>query len=394
MKQVFVVAAVRTPLGGFLGGLSSLAATRLGAIAIQGALQKAKVDPNEVQEVFMGNVCSAGLGQAPARQAALYAGIPNTVPCTTVNKVCASGAKAIMLGAQSIMLGLNDVVVVGGMESMSNIPHYVMNYRTGFKYGNTQLIDGLAHDGLTDPYNNFQAMGVFADATAQKYGFSREAQDDFSITSYKRSAESTQNGFFKDEIVAVQVPQKKGDALVISEDEEFKNVNFAKIPELKPAFTKDGTVTAASSSTMNDGASALILVSEEKLKALNLKPLARVVSFADAAHEPEWFTTAPVKAAPIALKRAGLSLQDISIFEVNEAFATVTMAFTKELGLDPAQVNPHGGAVSLGHPIGCSGARITTTLINGLHHLPNSRYGMAAICNGGGGASAIIVEKV
>jgi acetyl-CoA C-acetyltransferase len=393
MKDVFVVAAVRTPVGSFLGGLMPITATQLGAKAIQGALLKAGINASEIQEVFMGNVCSAGLGQAPARQAALLAGLSNTTPCTTVNKVCASGAKAIMFGAQSIMLGLNDVVIAGGMESMSNVPHYVLNYRSGFKYGNTTLIDGLAHDGLTDPYNGFKAMGAFGDATAKKYGFTREDQDQFAIDSYQKATESTKNGFFKKEIVAVNVPQRKGDAVLIEDDEQYKMVNYGKIPELKPAFNQDGTVTAANSSPLNDGAAALILVSEEKLKSLGLTPIARIMGFADAAHEPEWFTTAPVLAAPIALKRAGLTKNDIDIFEVNEAFANVPMYFTKEMDVDPKKVNPYGGAVALGHPIGCSGARIMTTLINGLQ-TQNKKYGLIAICNGGGGASSIVIEKV
>lgn len=392
MKEVYIISAVRTPIGSFLGSLSGLTATQLGAIAIKGALQKAGVNASEVQEVYMGNVCSAGLGQAPSRQAAIYAGISNTVPCSDVNKVCASGTKAIMLAAQSIMLGHQEVIIAGGMESMSNIPHYLMKSRFGFKYGDTALVDGLSFDGLTDVYHH-QAMGVFADRTAEKYGLSREMQDEFAIGSYKRSASATQNGIFKKEIVQVEVPQKKGDPLVIAEDEEYKNVQFDKIPGLKPAFSPNGTVTAANASTINDGASALVLMSKEKAESLGLKPIARIVSFADAAQEPEWFTTAPTIAAPKALKLAGLKASDIDLFEVNEAFSAVTLAFNKVMEIDNSIVNVHGGAVSLGHPLGCSGARIVTTLINALQE-NNKKMGMAAICNGGGGASALILEKM
>ncbi|GAB4396098.1 MAG: acetyl-CoA C-acyltransferase [Microscillaceae bacterium] len=392
MKEVYVISAVRTPIGSFMGSLSDFSATQLGALAIKGALEKAGVSVNEVQEVFMGNVVSAGLGQAPARQAAIFAGIPNTVPCTTINKVCASGMKAVMFAAQSIMLGHQDVIVAGGMESMTNIPHYLMKSRFGYKYGHSELKDGLALDGLVDVYDNI-AMGVCADATAEKYQLTREMQDEFAINSYKRSAAATQSGAFKNEIVPVEIPQRKGDPILMTEDEEYKNVNFAKIPELKPAFQKNGTVTAANASTINDGASALVLMSKEKAEALGLKPIAKIISFADAAHEPFWFTTAPTKAAPKALELAGLKKEDIDLFEVNEAFSAVTMAFYTEMGIDPAIVNVHGGAVSLGHPLGCSGARITTTLINALH-THNKELGLAAICNGGGGASAIILEKM
>ncbi len=392
MQEVYIISAVRTPMGSFMGGLSPLTATQLGAEAIKGALARAGVKPEEVEEVLMGNVVSAGLGQAPARQAAIFAGLPKEVACTTINKVCASGMKAIMLGAQSIMLGHRDVVVAGGMESMSNIPHYLMKSRFGYKYGDTTMIDGLAHDGLTDVYDK-QAMGVFADRTATKYGFTREAQDEFAIQSYKRSAESTEKGVFKNEIVPVTIPQKKGEAMVISEDEEYKNVNFAKIPSLKAAFTPDGTVTAANASTINDGASATVLMSKAKADALGLKPIARIIAFADAEQEPAWFTTAPVEAAKTALKRAGLQASDIHLFEVNEAFACVSMAFAKEFEFGYEKMNVLGGAVSLGHPLGSSGSRIVATLTNALAY-QNQKIGMAAICNGGGGASAIIIERL
>lgn len=392
MKAVYIVSAVRTPIGSFGGVLSGLPATQLGAVAIKGALGKAGIDPVTVNEVLMGNVCSANLGQAPARQAALGAGLSVNTPCTTINKVCASGMKAVMFGAQSILLGYNDLVVAGGMESMSNIPYYVPSARWGSKYGNVELIDGLAKDGLTDAYDQ-QAMGVSADATAQKYQISREAQDDFAIRSYQLAAESTQKGLFLDEIVPVAIPQKKGDPILLSEDEEYKRVDFSKIPTLRPAFTKEGTVTAANASTINDGASALVLASEEKVRELGLKPIARIVAFADAEQEPQWFTTAPTLAAPKALQRAGLSVKDIDYFEVNEAFAVVPMVFYKELGFSEARINVFGGACAIGHPLGASGARIITTLANVLRH-KDARYGLAAICNGGGGASALIVEKV
>ncbi|MCB9292541.1 MAG: acetyl-CoA C-acyltransferase [Lewinellaceae bacterium] len=392
MRKVYIVSAVRTPLGSFGGALANVPATKLGAAAIKGALEKAGVQPDQVEEVFMGNVYSANLGQAPARQAALYAGIPNTVPCTTVNKVCSSGAKAIMFGAQAIMLGHQDIIVAGGMENMSSVPYYVPKARYGYGYGHGELVDGMVKDGLTDAYNH-AVMGVCADNTAREYQISREEQDEFAILSYKRSAASTESGVFKDEIVPVEVPQRKGDPVLVSEDEEYKRVNFDKIPTLRPVFTKDGTVTAANASTINDGASALVLASEEKVKELGLQPVARIVSFADAAQEPEWFTTAPTKAAPIALRRAGLKLEDIDYFEVNEAFAVVTLAFNKLLKLDADRVNVHGGAVSLGHPLGASGARIITTLNNVLHK-KNARRGLAAICNGGGGASSIVIERV
>lgn len=392
MKEVFIVAATRTPIGSFGGVLAGLSATQLGSIAIKGALEQAGLDIASVEEVLMGNVCSANLGQAPARQAALGAGISVNVPCTTINKVCASGMKSIMFGAQSIMLGHNDVVVAGGMESMSNIPYYIPNARWGYKYGNAELVDGLAKDGLMDAYDQM-AMGVCADNTAKKYNFSRESQDAFAIRSYKLSAETTAKGWFKDEIMPVQVPQKKGDPVLITEDEEYKKVDFDKIPSLRPAFTKDGTVTAANAATINDGAAALLLVSKEKMQELGLQPIAKIIAFADAEQEPQWFTTTPALAAPKALKRAGMELSDIDYFEVNEAFAVVPMAFNEILGIDESKVNVFGGAVSIGHPLGASGARIVTTLNNVLHHNSGS-VGMAAICNGGGGASALIIEKV
>lgn len=379
-------------MGSFGGVLASLSATQLGSIAIQGALERAGVSPTAVEEVFMGNVCSANLGQAPARQAALGAGIGIHVPCTTINKVCSSGMKAIMFGAQSIQLGHNSLVVAGGMESMSNIPFYMPSARWGTKYGNTELIDGLAKDGLTDAYDH-RAMGFCADATAQKFGISREAQDAFAIRSYQLAAATTQSGIFKDEIVGVPVPQRKGDPLMILEDEEFKRVDFNKIPGLRPAFSKDGTVTAANASTINDGAAALILASKEKAQELGLKPLGRIVAFADAAQEPQWFTTAPTLAAPKALSRAGMTMNDIDYLEVNEAFAVVPMAFNQVLDVPEDKVNVFGGAVAIGHPLGASGARIVTTLLNVLQH-HNGERGLATLCNGGGGASAIIVERV
>lgn len=392
MNEVYIVSAVRTPMGSFGGVLSGIAATQLGATAIKGALAKAGVQAEMIDEVYMGNVCSANLGQAPARQAAIYAGIGNNVPCTTINKVCSSGAKSIMLAAQSIMLGHNDLMVAGGMENMSQIPYYLPKARFGYKFGNAELVDGLAKDGLTDVYNQF-AMGVCADNTAKKFSISREAQDEYAINSYKRAAAATESGAFSGEIVGVEVPQRKGDPLIITEDEEYKKVRFEKIPQLRPAFTKDGTVTAANASTINDGASALILASEKKVKELGLKPIAKILSFADAAQEPEWFTTAPTLAAPKALKRAGLTVKDVDYFEVNEAFSVVAMAFNEVIGVDPEKANVHGGAVALGHPLGASGARIVTTL-NGVLQAKDGNIGLAAICNGGGGASSIVIERV
>jgi len=392
MKPVYIVSAVRTPLGSFGGSLSSLTATQLGSTAIKGALEKANLEAKAVEEVYFGNVCQANLGQAPARQAALGAGIGNNVPCTTINKVCSSGMKSIMLGAQQIMLGMSDIIMTGGMESMSNIPYYMPKARWGHKYGHGQLIDGLMHDGLTDAYNH-KAMGTSADATAEKHNISREAQDEYAIMSYKRAAAASESGKFKNEIVHVEVPQRRGDAVIVSEDEEYKKVKFEKIPSLRPAFNKDGTVTAANASTINDGASAIILASEEAVAKYGLKPIAKILSFADAAHEPEWFTTAPTLAAPKALKRAGLAIADVDLFEVNEAFAVVTMAFNQKFDLSVDKVNVNGGAVSLGHPLGASGARIVTTLNHALHQ-NNAEIGCATLCNGGGGASAIVLQKV
>lgn len=392
MKEVFIVAAVRTPIGSFGGVLSSISATQLGANAIKGALERSGVQVDWVNEVLMGNVVSANLGQAPARQAAVYAGLPVNVPCTTINKVCASGMKAITFGAQSIMLGINEIVVAGGMENMSQIPYYVPNARWGYKYGNAELVDGLAKDGLVDVYNQ-KAMGVCADATATRYKISREAQDAFAIDSYKRAAAATDGGFMSSEIVPVAIPQRKGDPVLVSTDEEYKKVQFEKIPALRPAFTPDGTVTAANASTINDGASALILASAEAVKKYGLKPVAKIRGFADAEQEPEWFTTTPTIAGPKALKMAGVQQSDIDFFEVNEAFSVVTMAFEQVLNVPHDKTNVFGGAVSLGHPLGASGARIVTTLNNVLHQKDGS-LGLAAICNGGGGATAIVIERV
>lgn len=389
-KKVVIVSAVRTPIGSFMGGLSTLTASQLGAIAIQGALAKINLDPKNVDEVLMGNVVQAGVGQAPARQAAILAGLPNTVPCTTVNKVCASGMKAVMQGAQSIHSGDAEVVVAGGMENMSLIPHYV-HLRNGYKFGPTTMIDGMQKDGLTDAYDN-NAMGVSADLCASEYKISREEQDAFAIQSYERSAKAWSDGKFDSEIVPVSVPQRRGEPIIISKDEEFTNVKLDKIPGLNPAFTKEGTVTAANASTINDGAAALVLMSEEKALSLGLKPLAYIKSYADAAQEPKWFTTAPAKALPKALDKAGISLSDVDYFEFNEAFSVVGLANAKILGLDSSKMNVNGGAVSLGHPLGCSGARIIVTLLNVLQQ-NNAKLGAAAICNGGGGASAIVIER-
>jgi len=392
MKEVYIVAAARTPMGSFNGKLASVPAPKLGAVAIKGALEQAGVDAKEVQEVFMGNVLSAGLGQAPARQASMFAGIPDSVPCTTVNKVCSSGMKAIMLGAQSILLGDNDMVIAGGMENMSSVPHYLPGSRTGTKYGNITMLDGLAFDGLTDVYHNYP-MGNAAELCASECGFSREDQDAYAVESYKRSAAAWEAGAFKGEVVPVEVPQRRGDALVVDTDEEFTNVKMEKIPALRPAFQKDGTVTAANASTMNDGAAAVVLMSKEKAEALGVTPLAKIISFADAAQAPEWFTTAPSKAMPKALGKAGWSKDDIDLFEVNEAFSVVALANNKELGLDAAKVNVNGGAVSLGHPLGCSGARIIVTLVHALKN-HGLKKGASGICNGGGGASALCLEIV
>lgn len=392
MQKVYILSALRTPMGSFGGALSSFSATQLGSVAIKAAVEKSGINPSDVDEVFFGNVCQANNGQAPARQAALGAGLDKRVPCTTVNKVCASGMKSVMFGAQSIQLGQNQVVVAGGMESMSNIPYYLPKVRWGLKYGGSELVDGLQKDGLTDAYNH-QAMGTCADATATKFNISREEQDRYAIQSYKRAAEATQAGKFKNEICPVAIPQKKGDPILMTEDEEYKNVMFDKIPGLRPAFTKEGTVTAANASTMNDGAAALVLASEEYVTKHGLTPLAEIVSYADAAQEPEWFTTAPTLAAPIALKRAGLNVGDIDFFEVNEAFAVVTMAFNQTMGVDESKVNVNGGAVALGHPLGASGARIITTLYHVLE-ANKGTYGLATLCNGGGGASAIIIKRL
>jgi acetyl-CoA C-acetyltransferase len=390
-KKVVIVSAVRTPIGSFMGGLSTVSAPKLGAVAIKGALNKIQLDPNLVDEVFMGNVVQAGVGQAPARQAALFAGLPNTVACTTVNKVCASGMKSVMFGAQAILCGDAEIVVAGGMENMSLIPHY-MHLRNGYKFGPTTMIDGMQRDGLSDAYDN-NAMGVSADLCASEYGLTRENQDDFAIQSYERSTIAWQAAKFDNEIVPVEVPQRRGESIIVSKDEEFSNVKLDKIPTLNPAFTKDGTVTAANASTINDGAAALILMSEEKALSLGLKPLAYIRSYADAAQEPKWFTTSPSLAIPKALEKAGLSIEDVDYFEFNEAFAVVGLANSKILGLNASKVNVNGGAVSLGHPLGCSGARIIVTLLNVLEQ-NNAKIGAAAICNGGGGASAIIIERI
>ena len=391
MNEVVIIAAVRTPIGSFGGVLSTLSATDLGAAAIRGALSRAGVQPAQVQEVYMGNVVSANVGQAPAKQAALKAGLPATIPCTTINKVCASGTKAIMLAAQAIQLGQADVIIAGGMESMSNVPYYVPKARFGYKYGNAELVDGLARDGLVDVYDEC-AMGVFADQTAEKYGIGREEQDAYTVQSYRRAEASTENGQFKAEIVPVEVKSRKG-SVTVAEDEEYKNVIYDKIPTLKAAFTPTGTVTPASSSPISDGASAVVVMSRRKADELGLKPIARILAYADAEQEPQWFTTAPTKAVPLALERAGLSLGDIDFFEVNEAFAVVPLAFSKVLNVPQEKMNVLGGAVSIGHPLGASGARIVTTLTNVLQQ-NNGRYGVAGICNGGGGASAIVLEKL
>ncbi|MCX2746069.1 acetyl-CoA C-acyltransferase [Mangrovivirga sp. M17] len=392
MKEVYIVSAVRTPIGSFNGTLANIPATKLGTIAINGALDKAGVSADQVQEVYMGNVVSAGLGQAPARQAALGAGIGTDVPCTTVNKVCSSGLKSVMLAAQSIMLGHNDVVIAGGMENMSSIPYYLPKARWGMKYGHGQVIDGLMHDGLWEVYNGFP-MGNCADNTAKEMGITREQQDEYAMMSYKRSAESTDKGYFKEEIVPVEIPQRKGDPIMMTEDEEYKNVKFEKIPSLRPVFAKDGTVTAANASTINDGASALVVMSKEKVEELGLKPLAKILGFGDAAQDPIWFTTSPSLAIPIALDRAGVKLEDVDFFEINEAFSAVAIANNMKLGLSEDKVNVFGGAVSLGHPLGASGARILTTLTSVLKQ-KDGKIGTVGICNGGGGASAMVIEKL
>jgi len=392
MKEVVIVSAVRTPMGSFGGCLSSVSATKLGSVAIKGAMEKAGIDNRIVNEVFMGNVLQANLGQAPARQAAIFAGLSKDVPCTTINKVCSSGIKSIMIAAQTILSGDNDVVIAGGMENMSSVPHYMDKSRTGQKLGDMKLIDGLVKDGLTDVYGRVH-MGVCAETCAKEMEFSREEQDAFAIESYNRSSQSWKDGKFANEIVPVEVPQRRGDALIISEDEEYKNVRMEKIPALRPVFVKEGTITAANASTLNDGASALVLMSAEKAAELNITPLAKIRGYADAAQEPEWFTTAPAKALPIALGKAGLSTSDVDYYELNEAFSVVGLANMKILDLDASTVNVNGGAVSLGHPLGSSGSRIIVTLINVLKQ-NNGKIGAAGICNGGGGASAIVIELV
>lgn len=389
-KKIVIVSAARTPIGKFMGGLSSVPAPKLGAVAIKGALDKIGLDYNLVDEVIMGNVVQAGVGQAPARQASKFAGLPDSVIATTVNKVCASGMKAVMQAAQAIQLGDAEIVVAGGMENMSMIPHYV-HMRNGVKFGPTSLVDGLQKDGLTDAYDQ-NAMGVCADLCASEYNISREEQDNFAIESYTRSAKAWEAGKFNNEIVPVEIPQRKGEPIVISVDEEYTNVKLDRIPSLAAVFTKEGTVTAANASTINDGAAAMVLMSEEKAKDLGLKPLAYITSYADAEQEPKWFTTAPAKALPKALKKANLEISDVDFFEFNEAFSVVGLANSKILGLDASKVNVNGGAVSLGHPLGCSGARIIVTLINVLEQ-NNAKRGAAAICNGGGGASAIVIER-
>lgn len=390
-KEVYIVSAVRTPLGSFGGVLAGVPSTKLGAIAIKGALDKIKLDPSLVNEVFMGSVLQANLGQAPARQAAKFAGLPDNVNCTTINKVCASGMKSISLAVQAIMLGDADIVVAGGMENMSQVPFYLENNRWGAKYGNGTVIDGIAKDGLIDVYGNVP-MGNCAELCAKELNFTREQQDAFAIESYKRSAAAWAAGKFKEEIVPVEIVTKKGTVL-ITEDEEYKNVNFEKIPGLKPVFQKDGTVTAANASTMNDGAAALVLMSKEKADALGLKPLAKIKGYADAEQAPEWFTTTPAIAVPKAVEKAGLKMSDIEYFELNEAFAVVGLANMQLMKLDPSKVNVNGGAVSLGHPLGCSGARVIVTLINVLKQ-NNAKYGAAGICNGGGGATSLVIENM
>lgn len=389
-KEVVIVSTARTPIGSFLGSLSSVPAPKLGSIAIKGALEKINLDPKLVQEVLMGNVVQAGVGQAPARQAALAAGIPETVPCTTINKVCSSGMKAVMQGAQAIALGDADIIVAGGMENMSLIPHY-MHLRNGQKFGPKQMEDGMQRDGLVDAYDQ-NAMGVCADLCAKEYEFSREDQDAFAIKSYERSKKAWEEGRFDDEVVPVEVPQRRGEPVIVKEDEEFKNVRMDKISSLRAAFSKEGTVTAANASTINDGAGAVVLMSKEKAEELGLTPLATIKSFADAAQEPKWFTTSPAKALPKAIEKAGITQDDIDFFEFNEAFSVVGLANMKILGLSDENVNVNGGAVSLGHPLGCSGVRIIITLLNVLKQ-NDAKLGAAAICNGGGGASAMVIER-
>ena len=392
MQDVFIVSVARTPVGSFGGVLSSLSTIQLGSTVVDAVVKRAGIPASAVDEVIMGNVCSANLGQAPARQAALNGGLSSSTVCTTVNKVCASGMKAISMAAQSIQLGQSEIVIAGGMESMSNIPFYVPNARWGMKYGNSELIDGLHKDGLMNIYDKL-AMGVFSDQTAKKYAISREEQDAYAIGSYQKSTQATENGSFTNEIVPISIPQKKGEPLNVTKDEEYTKVDFSKIPALKPSFTNDWTATAANSSTLNDGASALLLMNAAKLKEYNLTPIARIVSYADAEQAPEWFTTTPCVVTPLALKRAGLQKEQISYFEINEAFAVVPLAFSKILELDPQKINIHGGAISLGHPIGSSGARIVCTLSQILKQ-NQAQYGLATICNGGGGGTAVIIERL
>lgn len=392
MKEVYIVSAVRTPIGSFGGVLSGVPATQLGATAIKAAVERAGIKPEEVNEVYMGNVLQANVGQAPVTQASIFAGLPNTVPGTTVNKVCASGMKAIMLGAQSIMLGDNDVVVAGGMENMSAVPYYLDKARNGYRLGHAQMIDGLVKDGLWDVYKDYH-MGSAAELCATECKISREEQDAYAIESYKRSQEAWAKGLLKSEIAPVTIPVKGKDPVVVSEDEEYKKVDFNKIPSLRPVFDKNGSVTAANASTLNDGAAAVVLMSKEKADALGIKPLAKIRSFADAQQAPEWFTTAPAKAMPRAIEKAGLKMSDVEYFEINEAFSVVALANNKEMNLDPEKVNVFGGAVSIGHPLGCSGARIIVTLLNVLQQ-KNAKIGAAGICNGGGGASAIVIERI
>lgn len=392
MNEVYIISAVRTPIGSFGGSLASMTAIQLGAAALKAAVEKAGIQPTLIQEVFIGNVLSAGLGQAPATQIAAAAGLGFNIPCTLINKVCASGMKAIMVGAQSIMLGQNDIVVAGGTESMSNVPYYLMKARYGYRYGNGELVDGLQHDGLMDAYDHC-AMGVCADNTAKEMNISRQEQDQYAVNSYKRSAASWAAGKFSDEVIPIEITDRKGNITRFAEDEEFRNVNFEKIPTLKPAFTKDGTVTAANASTLNDGASALVLMSKKKAQELGIKPTAKILGFGDAAQEPMWFTTTPSLAIPRALKHAGIDKKNVHYYEINEAFAAVAIANNMKLELSPEKVNIHGGAVALGHPLGASGARIVTTLINILKQ-NDGQIGVAGICNGGGGASAMVIEKL
>ncbi|PSR07043.1 MAG: acetyl-CoA C-acyltransferase [Bacteroidetes bacterium] len=392
MKDVVIVSAVRTPIGSFGGALSGISAPKLGATAISAAIKKAGIQPKDVEEVLMGNVLQAGIGQAPARQAAIYAGISENVPCTTINKVCSSGMKAIMMASQSIKAGDADIIVAGGMENMSAVPHYLQNGRNGTKLGNMPLVDGLVHDGLTDVYNE-QHMGVCAELCASEHEISREEQDAFALESYRRSAAAWEAGKYRNEVVPVHVPQRRGDDLIIDTDEDFSKVRHDKVPSLRPVFKKDGTITAANASNINDGACALVIMSAEKAAEMKLSPLAKITGYADAAHEPEWFTTAPAKALPKALKKAGINLNKVDYFELNEAFSVVGLANMKILGLDSSKVNVNGGAVSLGHPLGASGARIVSTLLSVLDQ-NNGKVGAAAICNGGGGASAIVIEKI